>query len=114
MNAALFLQMVAVSCFCLAEKKKTKEEVEEGGGGGRFTICKDVWLITGLLFSARAVSPWHNMWVIRAKKGNHKFPLSGENPLYCPYDEWAPAPDTKILGIPLKREHISATIIHDI
>lgn len=36
MNAALFLQMVAVSCFCLAEKKKTKEEVEEGGGGGTF------------------------------------------------------------------------------
>lgn len=29
MNAALFLQMVAVSCFCLAEKKKKKEEVEE-------------------------------------------------------------------------------------
>lgn len=48
--------------------------------GGRYTICKDVWLITGLLFSARAVSPWHNMWVIRAKKGDHKFSLSGEKP----------------------------------
>ena len=33
MNAALFLQMFSVSCFCLAEKKK-KEVEEEGRGGG--------------------------------------------------------------------------------
>lgn len=61
------------------------------------SVCKDVWL-----FSAQAVSAWHTAWVIRAEKGNHKFPASGKTfSLYCLHDEWASEPDTKHSVLPL-------------
>ena len=70
--------------------------------GKSYTYASVFWLITGVLFSAKAVEHWHSVWVIRSEKGDHKFLTSGRTPLlstwwmvYCPRHQ--------IVGVILKR-----------
>lgn len=80
----------------------------------KFKICIFFDWSQGLLFSAKAVRGWHCSWIIGAEKGNHKFPSSGKNSLYCLHDGWPSAPDTKYSVLPLNGNIFFVAIIHDI